>query len=192
LNESVGQRLIGLRNEIVELTNLLKRTVLYPEQANVSEIIKKIFRESKQFPPLVKKVMVTSVVFGDKRKMEIEVPEGMIAHLTRECGGNVHDRHVVEVTCGSFEKETVGDNPHSGPVKNDPKFAAKNAADLETDSRFHSAYRSPSEHISHTRNNWVCHYFKERMVVPTHYTIRTNWNDPGPVLVAVKYVRTRP
>jgi hypothetical protein len=25
----------------------------------------------------------------------------------------------------------------------------------------------------------VCYYFKERMVVPTHDTIRTNWNVPG-------------
>jgi hypothetical protein len=24
----------------------------------------------------------------------------------------------------------------------------------------------------------VCYDFKERRIVPTHYTIRTNWNDP--------------
>jgi hypothetical protein len=34
-----------------------------------------------------------------------DVPDGMIAHVTRECGGNVHDCGVVDVTCGSFEKE---------------------------------------------------------------------------------------
>jgi hypothetical protein len=30
------------------------------------------------------------------------IPDGIIVHLTKECGGNVH----VDVTCGSFENET--------------------------------------------------------------------------------------
>jgi hypothetical protein len=121
----------------------------------------------KQFPPSVKK--------GGK----FEVPDGIIAHLTRECRGNVHDRHVVDVTCGSFEKETLGANPHSGARDNDPNYAAKNAADLETDSRFSSAWRNSCEGIPHTRNNWICYDFKERRIVPTHYAIRTNANGPG-------------
>jgi hypothetical protein len=86
----------------------------------------------------------------------------------------VHDHHVVNITSGSFEKETVGANPHSGAYDNDPGHAAKNAADLETDSCFFSAYRSGKADIPHTRNNWVCYDFKERRIVPTHYTIRTN------------------
>jgi hypothetical protein len=104
------------------------------------------------------------------------VPDGIIAYLTRECGGNVHDRHVVEVTCGSFEKETQGANPHSGAFGNDPRYAAKNIADLNTDSLFSSAYRDKKEDIPHTRNNWVCYDFKERWIRPTHYTIRTHDN----------------
>jgi hypothetical protein len=47
---------------------------------------------AKQFPPSVKKGKY------------FDVPDGVIAHLTRECGGNVHDRDVVDVTSGSFEK----------------------------------------------------------------------------------------
>jgi hypothetical protein len=58
-------------------------------------------KPAKRFPPSVKK------------GRQFDVPDGIIAHLTRECGGNVHDRHVVDVTCGSFEQETVGANPHS-------------------------------------------------------------------------------
>jgi hypothetical protein len=50
---------------------------------------------------------------------------------------------------------------------------------LETDSRFHSAYRWKKEDIPHTRNNWICYDFKERRIVPTHYTIRTNVHGPG-------------
>jgi hypothetical protein len=85
-------------------------------------------KPTKQFPPSVKK------------RKQFDVPHRVITHLTRECGGNVHDRHIVDVICGSFEKETEGANPHLGSSDNHPTYAAKNAADLETDSRFVSAY----------------------------------------------------
>jgi hypothetical protein len=78
----------------------------------------------------------------------------------------VHDRHVVDITSGSFEKETYGVND---PVV----LPGKNAADLETDSAFYSAYRSQQNEIQHARNNWLCYDFKEMRILPTHYTIRT-------------------
>jgi hypothetical protein len=109
-----------------------------------------------------------------RKGRRFDVPDGIIAHLTRECHGNVHDCQVVEVTSGSFEKETCGANPHSGAYDNRPSNAARNATDLEAESYFYSAYRSSSENIPHTRNNWLCYDFKERRIVPTHYTIRTN------------------
>jgi hypothetical protein len=118
-----------------------------------------------------------------EREVEFEMPDGIIAHVTRQCGGNVHDHHVVEVTSGSFEHEAQGANPHSGAYDNKPYSAAKNAADLETDSLFISAYRKREEDIPPTRNNWVCYDFKERRIVPAHYTIRTNGHGPGPGLV---------
>jgi hypothetical protein len=114
-----------------------------------------------------------------KKGGQFDVPDGIIAHVTRECGGNVHDRHVVDVTCGSFEKATVGANPHSGVWNNNPVYAAKNAIDLETGPWFRSAYRHINEQISHTRNNWICYDFKERRIVLTHCTIRTYTNGPG-------------
>jgi hypothetical protein len=49
------------------------------------------------------------------------VPNGIIARLTREFGGNVHDQPVVDVTSGSFEKETQR-----------ASNIAMNAADLES------------------------------------------------------------
>jgi hypothetical protein len=85
---------------------------------------------------------------------------------------NVHDRQAVAITSGLFEKETEWANPHSGAFDNDPRNAAKNAADLETDSCFISAHRFKKEHIPHTRNNWICYDFRDRRIVPTHYTIR--------------------
>jgi hypothetical protein len=135
------------------------------ELAKANQFLSKATRVGR-FPPLVK-----------RRKFNI--PDGIIAHLTRECGGNVHDCHVIEVTSGSFKRETIGANPDSGAYNNDPGYAAKNVADLEVDSHFYSAYRSDSEAISHTRNNWVCYNFKEMRIVPTHYAIRTNSGYPG-------------
>jgi hypothetical protein len=107
------------------------------------------------------------------------IPDGIIAHLTRECGGNVNDCHIVDITSGSFEKETQGANRHSGAYHNNPWCAAQNAADLETDSFFESAFRGRDENIPHTRNNWICYDFKEKRVIPTHYAIRTHSWYPG-------------
>jgi hypothetical protein len=87
--------------------------------------------------------------------------------------------HDVEVTSGSFEKETEGANPHSGAFNNELRWVAKNAADLEINSCFHSAFRNKKEDIPHTKNNWVCYDFKERRIAPTHYTIRTFAGGPG-------------
>jgi hypothetical protein len=113
------------------------------------------------------------------RSAESDVPDGVITHLPRECGGNVHDHHVVDVTCGSFEKETYGANPHSGAYDNDPRNMANNAADLEADSCFRSAFRSHKDDFPRTGNRWVCYDFKERRIVPTHNAIRTNLSGPG-------------
>jgi hypothetical protein len=112
-------------------------------------------KQGKQFPPSVKKGKLHRSD-GSKISGMYDIPDGIIAHLTRECGGNVHERQIVKVTSGSFEKVTVGANPHSGAFDNNPKYAAKNAADLESVSNFLSAYRSSSQDIPHTQNNWVC------------------------------------
>jgi hypothetical protein len=68
-----------------------------------------------------------------KKGEYFDVPDGIIAPLTREYGGNVHDRQTVAITCGSLEKETQGANPHPVTYYNADWAAAKNAADLETD-----------------------------------------------------------
>jgi hypothetical protein len=93
-----------------------------------------------------------------KKSKYSDVPDGVIAHPTRECCGNLHDRRVVEVTS-------------SGTTNNkDLDYAA----DLETCSVFSSAFRAGSVGIPHTRYNWLLYDFKEKRIVPTHYIIRTN------------------
>jgi hypothetical protein len=103
-----------------------------------------------------------------KKGETFDVPDGIIAHLTRECGRNVHDCKVVAVTAGSFQRTAE-------KMKDDPK----QVADLKSGSFFWSDCRYRNEDIPHTRNNWLCYDFKERRIVPTHYTIRTNLCDPG-------------
>jgi hypothetical protein len=88
-----------------------------------------------------------------KKRGQFDVPDGIIAHLTRECGQNVHDYHVVDVTSGSFKKETERTNLHSGAYEDPPNCAAMRAADLGTDSHFGSAWRKKEYDIPHTRNN---------------------------------------
>jgi hypothetical protein len=112
----------------------------------------------RQFPPSVKK------------GRQLNVPNGIIGHLTRGCGGNVHDRNVVAVISGSFEKMTR-------PPSDDR--VAKNAVDLETASNFESSYRSLAENIPHTKTNWLYYDFKDRIIIPTHCAIRSNQNSPG-------------
>jgi hypothetical protein len=106
-------------------------------------------------------------------------PLRTIAHLTRECGGNVHDGHAVEVACRSFEKEAEGANPHFGGYDDKPQWAANKAAELETGSYSLSTYREKREDIPHTTNNWVSCGSRERRIAPTPYAIRTNEYGPG-------------
>jgi hypothetical protein len=159
LKEEVGKLKEEIRRMAAQHDSLVK------ELAEVKGLLNPL--GMKKFPPLVKK------------GSSFDVPDGIIAHLTRECGGNVHDRHVVDVTCGSFEDEIKGANPHSGAYDNRADCCAKNVADMGSGSSFRSAYRKREENIPHTRNNWVSYDFKERRIMPTHYAIRTHERGPG-------------
>ena len=88
-------------------------------------------------------------VYEDSKKLD-----GIIAHLTRECGGNVHDLGIVNVTASSFQ---------SG-------YHPKNAVDL----RKHAAFDSQDE-----PNSWICYEFKARSVIPTSYSVRSWGYGPG-------------
>jgi hypothetical protein len=161
----VDQALTNLEQEVAKLKEEIER--MKPKTGP---------KQAKQFPPSVKKGKLRQSKETDNT---YDIPDGIIAHLTKECRGNVHDCQVVDITSGSFEKETHGSNPHSGAYDNDLRNAEKNAADLGTYSYFFSACRDASEDIPEARNNQVCYDFKERRIVPTHYTIRTNSYGPG-------------
>jgi hypothetical protein len=113
--------------------------------------------QTRKFIPLIKTETIRPK-FG-REDVSIEAPDGIIAHLTRECGGNVHEANVVEVTASSTAAFTQ----------------AKDAADLNTDSCFVSACHYSD--VPNAPNNWLRYDFKNRRIVPTHYAIRTTGNS---------------
>ena len=81
---------------------------------------------------------------------------GIISHLSKKFGGNVHDKGVVNITA---------DRPYYG---SDPSYAAKNIADLEVNSCFDCA---------NAENMWICYDFKDRKVILSAYSLRSHYND---------------
>ena len=81
--------------------------------------------------------------------------KGIIAHLTRKCGGNVHEKGLVEVTASS-----IFDNSH--------RYVPEHAVELGSESEFCSEL---------IEGSWLCYDFKGRRVTPTSYTIRSH-KDP--------------
>jgi hypothetical protein len=74
--------------------------------------------------------------------------EGIISHLTKKHGGNVHEKGIVTITSKS--------------IRNDPDDVAKNAADL-TSSVWFCSKDEPDQ--------WLCWDFRGIRVRPTHYTL---------------------
>ena len=83
---------------------------------------------------------------------------GVIAHLTRKCGGNVHDKGIVNVTSSGFEC--------SG---REPKLAV-NVLNPGTSTWFASKNEPDS---------WICYDFKDSRVSPTSYSVRSYKTVPG-------------
>ena len=83
--------------------------------------------------------------------------DGVISHLTRECGGNVHDKGIVNVTASSVYNNSRYHHP-------------KNAAGSGTEWDYTS---------SNEEDTWICYDFKERRVLPTSYSVRSNDDGPG-------------
>jgi hypothetical protein len=78
--------------------------------------------------------------------------DGLISYLTTQQGRNVHDGGLMTV----FAHRAYND---------EARYAAKNAADLKTDSHFHSMGDS---------NQWMGYDFREMIrMIPTHYSVRS-------------------
>ena len=84
---------------------------------------------------------------------------GIIDQLTRQCGGNVHNSRVVNVTASSF---AAG-------------FEPEHAVDLRTEANWFGTAAEQKDHYG-----WICYDFQQRRVALTSYSIRTyNWGAGG-------------
>jgi serine/threonine protein kinase len=101
-----------------------------------------------------------------RKEKPVNPMDGIMAWLTKECGGNVDQQGVVAVTS-------------SIAVGGQRWCAARNVADLDATSYFMSGYHGKTEDIPNAGNNYICYDFIDRRIIPTHYAIRTHWYDPG-------------
>ena len=79
--------------------------------------------------------------------------DGIIAYLTLEYGGNVHDKGIVNITASSILSSERNTDHYP-----------KHAADLGT--YYH--YMSKNE-----ENSWLCYDFKAMRVIPTSYSLKS-------------------
>jgi hypothetical protein len=169
------------RREVRELRAAV--TALQAENAGLREQIKHlVFKQILQadrapldmlrrfFPELSSTDLVAfGKRFGRNIPPRDDPLDGIIAFLTRKFGGNVHDKHIVSITASSQWSAGARDSGH---------YAAKNAADLKLDKGFRSGVQIVP--VPGEPNNWLCYDFKERKIIPTHYTIRSSYNEnPG-------------
>lgn len=86
--------------------------------------------------------------------------QGIIRRLTNECGGNVHDKGVVEVTTSSDRQ-------------NDSSRKAKFAVEFDNRNGWFCTAKD------NENNMWLQYDFKEKKVRPTHYAIRSKPYNSG-------------
>ena len=85
--------------------------------------------------------------------------EGIIAHLTRECGGNVHDKGIVNITASSVCQSACR------------SFSPRNVVDPNRDLLYCS---------QNQKDAWITYDFKEWRVIPKRYSIKTSYGwSPG-------------
>jgi hypothetical protein len=81
--------------------------------------------------------------------------DGIIKYLTTKCGGNVHDKGLIEATASSM---SCSDHP-------------KQATDVQNRYFYFQSNNEP--------NSWICYDFKEMEVTPTHYSILSHSSGPN-------------
>jgi hypothetical protein len=79
--------------------------------------------------------------------------DGIISHLTKEAGGDVHEKGFVTITSRSVSSDH-------------PEYCSGKCADLTGESEFES---------SDEPGQWICWDFHDRRVSVSHYTLCTQW-----------------
>jgi hypothetical protein len=105
----------------------------------------------------LKRGLISKGVLPERSVSECDdVFNGVIAFLTRDCGGNVSDCGIVEIRSSSVFDENC---------------LPKNAANF--------ALGSPIFQSKGEMNQWIEWDFKTSQIEPTHYSIRTHGQEAG-------------
>jgi hypothetical protein len=133
---------------------------------NCQEELKKQMMQPPLLPPLgsierdvleLKTVLIENSMLTERSVFQKDDPfDGIIACLTRNCGGNVSDRGIVEIKASSFLNEDC---------------FPKNAVNFTLD--------SPIWELKCEMNQWIEWDFKTSHLKPTHYSIRTHRSEVG-------------
>jgi hypothetical protein len=125
-------------------------------RAFVDGALKELKSEMRRPPPTPKPSAAPAPAASQKK---VEIPlkadkslDGVISYLTKQHGGNVHDKGIVTITSKSIFDES--------------RWSLRNVADLSTDLWFWSK-DEPGQ--------WICWDFHEMGIRPTNYTIRARW-----------------
>ena len=120
--------------------------VLADDASRLNET-KALEQQSQEAPRTVMEEVRSEFVCDESKPLD-----GIIAHLTRECGGNVHKKGAIEITTSSVYSN----------------YKTESVVDLGTDTCFCS---------KNEPNQWICYDFKEQRVSPTSYSMRTGLNS---------------
>lgn len=134
VKEKQNELLSIIRNQQATIDNL-KSTINQIKECNNKQLIKQDFN------------------YDIKQNNSLN---GIIFHLTNECGGNVHDIGIIIITSSSVYGS------------NFPKYVADFIKNNQNDH-----FMSNDE-----RNSWLQYNFKKMKIRPTHYTIRTHAAGP--------------
>ena len=134
--------------------NIVEGPVAQPVEQPIDGPVER--KSSKKTAVSKKTQCLTVIEDGNAFRYDKTMPlTGIIAHLTNECGGNVHDKGVMEVTVSGF-----------GHMQ----WCPKNVVDLQSETYFFS---------TNAPNSWLCYDFKEKRVSPTSYSITSYPFGPG-------------
>ena len=148
LNQEVSE--MARTGEVKELTDAVSR--LKEDERRIGDRISEVQKAAKEAERVLRDEIQGEIksLKAVTSMIPIYPLNGIIAQLTRECGGNVHQKGFVEVTASSVRRSDCD---------------VRNAVELGTDAYFATKDES---------DRWLCYDFKERRVAPTSYSIRSD------------------
>ena len=149
----VSARVEAVVNDVGQLKKELSDMASAASVIALSEEVARLKRAEQSLHERLKEVTHAKEFICDEAKPL----QGIIAYLTQLCGGNVHEKELVQVRASSVSSTCLS--------------SLKHAVELETDSDFYTENKPGS---------WICYDFKERRVAPTSYSIRSHRDPPRP------------